>query len=157
MALSRVTTWSSGQVLTAGDLNGEYNNILNNALTLISPLTGNLALGGNLLTGLGAGTVGAPSLSITSDTDTGVYSPAANTMGLVGAGVDVIRASGIASGVNYIEIRAAITAVSPSVLATGTDTNVSMILGGKGVGVVRATGPGCGLDFNNVMLIQAFS
>ena len=71
--------------------------------------------------------------------------------------MDVIRASGIASGVNYLEVRSAITTVAPSVLATGTDTNVSMILGGKGTGVVRATGPGPGLDFNNVMLIQAFS
>ena len=157
MALSRVSVWSSGQVLTAGDLNGEFNNILNNALTLISPLTGNLALGGNLLTGLGAGSVGSPSIAITSDTDTGIYRPAADTMALVGAGVDVIRASGIASGVNYLEVRSAITTVAPSVLATGTDTNVSMILGGKGTGVVRATGPGPGLDFNNVMLIQVFS
>ena len=96
-------------------------------------------------------------MSITSDTDTGLYEPAANTMGLAGAGVDVIRASGIASGVNYVEVRAAITAVNPSVLGTGTDTNVGLILGGKGTGVIRATGPGTGLDFNNVMLIQAFS
>ena len=42
MALSRVTTWNSGDVLTAAALNGEFNNVLNNALTLISPLTGNL-------------------------------------------------------------------------------------------------------------------
>ena len=157
MALSRVTVWSSGQVLTAGDLNGEFNNILNNALTLISPLTGNLALGGNSLTGLGAGTVGAPSLSITGDADTGFYRPAADTPALAGAGADVIRASGISAGVNYLEVRAAITATNPLVLATGSDTNVSLTLGGKGVGVVRATGPGPGLDFNNVMLIQVFS
>ena len=101
--------------------------------------------------------MGAPSLAITGDTDTGLYRPAADTMALAGLGVDVIRASGIAAGVNYLEVRAAITTVAPSVLATGTDTNVSMILGGKGVGVVRATGPGPGLDFSNVMLIQAFS
>jgi hypothetical protein len=45
MALSRVTTWSSGQVLTASALNGEFNNILNNALSLISPLTAGLDVG----------------------------------------------------------------------------------------------------------------
>lgn len=42
MAISRITTWADGQALTAGDLNAEFNNILNNALTLISPLTGSL-------------------------------------------------------------------------------------------------------------------
>jgi hypothetical protein len=42
MAISRVKTWIAGEVLTASDLNNEFNNILNNALSLISPLTGNL-------------------------------------------------------------------------------------------------------------------
>lgn len=53
MAISRITTWSAGQVLTASAVNAEYNNILDNALALISPLTGNLAAGGNNITGLG--------------------------------------------------------------------------------------------------------
>lgn len=42
MALSRVKSWIANEVLTAADLNAEFNNILNNALSLISPLTGNL-------------------------------------------------------------------------------------------------------------------
>lgn len=42
MAISRITTWADGQVLSAADLNAEFNNILNNATTLISPLTGDL-------------------------------------------------------------------------------------------------------------------
>lgn len=42
MALARLKTWVAAEVLSAADLNGEYNNILNNALALISPLTGNL-------------------------------------------------------------------------------------------------------------------
>ena len=42
MAISRVKTWISGEVLTASDLNAEFNNILNNALSLLSPLTGDL-------------------------------------------------------------------------------------------------------------------
>jgi hypothetical protein len=39
MSLSRVTTWVAGQVLTASALNGEFNNILNNPIGLISPTT----------------------------------------------------------------------------------------------------------------------
>ena len=34
MALSRVKTWSSGETLTASDLNAEFNNILNNPVSL---------------------------------------------------------------------------------------------------------------------------
>ena len=47
MAISRVHTWSSGEVLTASDLNAEFNNVLNNALSLISPLTGSLDFDNN--------------------------------------------------------------------------------------------------------------
>jgi hypothetical protein len=51
MALARVKTWVR-EVLTFADQNAEFDNILNNALSLISPLTGNLAAGDNDLTGL---------------------------------------------------------------------------------------------------------
>lgn len=53
MALSRVKTWVSGEVLLASDLNSEFNNILNNALTLISPLTTSLNAGGFKITSYG--------------------------------------------------------------------------------------------------------
>jgi len=42
MAISRVHTWVALEVLTASDLNNEFNNILNNAVSLVSPLTANL-------------------------------------------------------------------------------------------------------------------
>lgn len=50
MALSRVKTWISGDVLTASDLNAEFNNILNNPVSLISPLTAAISLAGFALT-----------------------------------------------------------------------------------------------------------
>lgn len=40
MSLSRVKTWNPGDVLTAADLNGEFNNVLNNPVSLVSPTTG---------------------------------------------------------------------------------------------------------------------
>lgn len=52
MALSRVTTWSSGQVLTAAALNAEFDSILNNARQLISPFTGTVDAGTNQITNL---------------------------------------------------------------------------------------------------------
>lgn len=53
MAISRVTEWSAGAVLTAAALNAEFDNILDNALSLISPITGTLTLSGagNIVTG----------------------------------------------------------------------------------------------------------
>jgi len=50
MALSRVKTWIAGEVLSASDLNSEFNSILNNALSLISPLTGAVDFDGNTIT-----------------------------------------------------------------------------------------------------------
>lgn len=40
MALARVKTWVAGNVLTANDLNAEFNSILSNPISLISPSTG---------------------------------------------------------------------------------------------------------------------
>jgi len=51
-ALARVKNWIANETLTSTDLNAEFNNLINNALSLISPLTGNLAAGGNDITGL---------------------------------------------------------------------------------------------------------
>lgn len=49
MALSRVKNWSTGESLTASDLNGEFNNILNNPISLISPVTANVDMDGYTL------------------------------------------------------------------------------------------------------------
>jgi hypothetical protein len=46
MSISRLHTWSAGEILLASDLNSEFNNIINNATDLISPLTKALSLGG---------------------------------------------------------------------------------------------------------------
>lgn len=49
MSLSRVKTWSLGEVLSAADLNAEFNNLLNNAASLISPALANFDLDGYTL------------------------------------------------------------------------------------------------------------
>lgn len=50
MALSRVKTWISGETLTSSDLNAEFNNIINNAVSLISPVSGAFDFDGNTIT-----------------------------------------------------------------------------------------------------------
>jgi hypothetical protein len=57
MSLARIKSWIAQEVLTASDLNAEFNNLLQNTNSLISPLTANLAAGGFKVTGLAAATV----------------------------------------------------------------------------------------------------
>ncbi len=49
MSLARVKTWSLGDILTAADLNAEVDNLLNNAMAMISPATANLNMNSHLL------------------------------------------------------------------------------------------------------------
>ena len=51
MALSLLVTASDGGTIEAGTWNAEFNNIYNNSLSLISPLTGTLDLAGKTLSG----------------------------------------------------------------------------------------------------------
>lgn len=49
MSIARVKSWVSLEVLFANDLNNEFDNIINNGLALVSPLTGNLNVNNNQL------------------------------------------------------------------------------------------------------------
>ena len=104
MALARVHVWIAGEVLTASDLNNEFNSILNNPTALITPLTANLALGAFSLTGLGAGSASTPSLSFDGDANTGIFSSGAESVDLTGRGGRILQASGFADGVNFVRI-----------------------------------------------------
>ena len=59
MALARVKVWVAGEILTAADLNAEFNNILNNPTALISPFTANLNANGKQITNLALENLGA--------------------------------------------------------------------------------------------------
>ena len=50
MALTRLNEFDAGTTLTETEIEGEFDNIYANSLSLISPLTGNLAAGGNDIT-----------------------------------------------------------------------------------------------------------
>jgi hypothetical protein len=57
--------------------------------------------------------------------------------GLVGA--ESLRATPVASSVNYLEAKGAATGVSPTITAAGSDTNISLTLTAKGTGKVIST------------------
>ena len=97
MALGRVKTWIS-EILTAADLNAEFNNILNNATSLISPATAAWDMDGKeLILDADADT------SITADTDDQVDVKIGGTdklkmiaTGITAMGVDFVEAEGAA-------------------------------------------------------------
>ena len=122
MSLARVKTWSSGEVLTASDLNAEYNNILNNARDLISPLTGSLDMNGLELI-----MDGDADSSLTADTD--------DKFDLRLGGVDLFIWDGTAASlVNGFTWTGAATGVRPRMAPTGSDTNIGIALRPKGTG-----------------------
>lgn len=151
MALSRVKSWSSGEVLTASDLNSEFNNILNNARSLISPLTGSLDMDGYEFI-----LDGDADSSLTADTD--------DKLDLrLGAFDSFIFDGTTASSVNGITFTTAATGNGATIASHG-ETNVPITLRGKGTGRVilgQATATGVQLladqpitDSNNNELLK---
>lgn len=124
MAVGRVKTWIAGEVLTASDLNAEFNNILNNASDLANPLTKALDMNGfELILDTDADT------SITADTD--------DRVDFRIAGADLFRFDGTATTpVNGLDFVAAAAGSEPSITAQGSDTDISITLTPKGAGMV---------------------
>ena len=82
------------------------------------------------------GTEAAPSLFFVSDTNTGLYRPAADTVGIVGGGHDILRLTDVASATDYLEIKNGIGVGTPlHVLAEGASTNIGVHLQPKGSGL----------------------
>jgi hypothetical protein len=101
------------------------------------------------------GTKAAPSLFFVSDTNTGMYRPAADTVGIVGGGNDVVRLTGVASATDYIEIKNGTGVGNPlHVLAEGASTNIGVHLQPKGSGLFTISD---GTDFNKGIRFRSSS
>lgn len=143
MALALLTTPVANVTpISAALWIAEFNNLYNNALSLISPLTGNLAFGGNIATGLGLGSVTSPALQFTSDANTGVYSSAADTVDIAVGGVRAASFITATTGVNYFKFTPSAASAALQLDAEGTDTNIQINYDTKGSGdhVWRASG-----------------
>lgn len=90
MALGRIKVWVA-EKLFAADLNGEFNNILNNPIALISPTTGAINFNGQAHTGL------LPSaMSATSGSTGQVFGVLpAGTVGFINSGSAASRVTGL--------------------------------------------------------------
>lgn len=128
MAITPFKTFAAGESLTASDLNSSFSAIINNALQLISPLTGNLDVDGN-------------SLIMDSDADSSIRSAADDQITMKLNNADLFVWSGsTASVVNGLTTTAAATGNPPSIAATGSDTNIGVTVAAKGTGVITLDG-----------------
>ncbi|MGH9876208.1 MAG: hypothetical protein ACRD5H_01090 [Nitrososphaerales archaeon] len=157
MAISRLKTWANAEVLTAADLNGEFNNIINNALSLVSPLTGNLDVNNFRLNNLNLGTVGSPAVNFSSDTNTGIFSSAVDTVDVTAGGVRAASFTTVAGGVNFLELNPSVTTAAVTLDAEGTDANISINIRPKGTGTLQANGTPLMNLFNAILGVQIFS
>mgnify|MGYP001599399497 CR=1 FL=1 len=119
LALTRLNEFNTGTTLTESALEGEFDQIYNSALTLISPLTADLACGGFRLTGLALGTVGSPGLQFTGDTNTGVYSSGADTIALAGGGIQLLQCTSVPT--------AAIVNINPAAITATANTDIARL------------------------------
>lgn len=87
MALARIFTPVTGGVIETSDWITEFDNIYNNALTLISPLTGNIDFNNFRAINMNLGSVSSPAIYFTGDTNTGFYSRTADTANVAAGGV----------------------------------------------------------------------
>jgi hypothetical protein len=95
----------------------------------------------SLITGFAAGTVSAPGWAVTTDTDTGLWEPTANTLSTSAGGVEVLRLNTIASGVDYFTMTpSAAGSHSLTLGAAGSDTDVDIAITPKGAGGITASG-----------------
>ncbi len=128
MALSRSKTWIAAEILTASDLNNEFNNILNNPVSLISPLTAALDMDGK-------------EIVLDADADSSLTADTDDRLDLKLSGTDLFRFDGTATTpVNGFDFIAAAAASEPSITAVGSDTDISVNLVPKGAGVVTSAG-----------------
>ena len=83
------------------------------------------------------GTVTEPGIRFDDDTNTGMYSPVNDTIGMAGHGADIMRLHGVTSAVNYLDVTPAITANNVLLKVDGADTNIGLEIDSKGTGPIK--------------------
>jgi hypothetical protein len=147
---------SDGQILGSVGPNYVPKNLVAGANITINQTSTDITIIGNEgQIELTDGTEAAPSLFFVSDTNTGIYRPAADTVGIVGGGHDILRLTDVASATDYIEIKNGTGVGNPlHVLAEGASTNIGVHLQPKGSGLFTISD---GTDFNKGIRFRSSS
>jgi len=119
MSLGRVKNWIVNDILTASDLNAEFNNILNNASTLITPITADLSMN-------------TKRIDFDADTDTSIRSDADDVLIVELQGSDRFIFDGdVVSPVNGLTFVVSATNNPVQVLVNGTDDDIGITFDAK--------------------------
>lgn len=86
------------------------------------------------------GTEAEPAIRLSDDTNTGIFSPANESISMVGDAGETFRATGVPSGVNYIEVTNSTTGLPVKISSTGSDTNIDVNIVPAGVGALTVNG-----------------
>jgi hypothetical protein len=147
---------SDGQILGSVGPNYVPKNLVAGANITINQTSTEITIIGNEgQIELTDGTEAAPSLFFVSDTNTGMYRPAADTVGIVGGGNDIVRLTGVASATDYVEIKNGTGVGNPlHILAEGASANIGVHLQPKGSGLFTISD---GTDFNKGIRFRSSS
>lgn len=135
--------------ITNQALSIDYNGVVSAGAGFVGNITGNVTGNVSGQISLSDGTAASPGLYFTNDTNTGIYRPGADVLGIAAGGNDVARFTGNTSGVNYFNISAATTGNAVTIAAAGTDTNIGIALTPKGSGNLNLTTGAYQLNGNN--------
>ena len=124
---TRAHTFTSGELLTSANLNGELNGI-------VSVINGSIDAGNVDATAI-------PTLTGTQTlTNKTLTSPKVGTNILDTNGNELVVLTATGSAVNEVTLANAATGNSPTLTASGGDANINLTLAGKGTGKVVVTG-----------------
>lgn len=116
MSISRVKTWSAGEVLTASDLNGEFNNLLNNPVDLWSPAAKAADFNGF-------------EIVVDADADSSITADTDDRLDVRLGGVDLFIFNGTTSScVNGLTLFGTATGTPAYIRANGSDSNTGVDL-----------------------------
>ena len=132
MAVSRSKSWISGEILSASDLNQEFNNIISGGESLGWPATVAKDLDGQ-------------ELILDADADTSITADTDDRLDLALAGTDLFRWLGtVATPVNGLDFVASAAGNAVQVQAVGSDTNITINMVPKGTGTLQSGGTDVG-------------
>jgi hypothetical protein len=101
------------------------------SLAMGGALSGVTTLAASGVVTISAGSVSAPAVIPSGDTNTGVYFPAADTVAIAAGGVRAINLNTVASGVNYLDVTPSATTANITLAAAGTDASIGITIAPK--------------------------
>jgi hypothetical protein len=99
-----------------------------------------LITGATITTSFSAGSAAGPGWAVTGNSNTGLFSPAANTLSISAGGTEGLRINPASGALDYVAITPGGVSTT-GVSVAGSDTNIDLALSPKGSGAVTTIAP----------------